>query len=533
MRELPANVLKAIRSGPVPVLREWRTMEPHEWTRAERNMAFCERYLVIPEGSKQGAKVQLHPFQEAFFYAVFDNPHGTRTAFLTVGRKNGKTALIAMILLCFLIGPEKRSNSKLSSGALSRDQAAIVYEYASKMIASSDPRVAAMVKATPSQKALLGLTCNVSYRALSADGKTNHGGSPYVAILDEMGQIKGRYDAFVEAVWTSQGAYDDAIRFVISTQAANDADWLSMELDDAISANNPRVVCHLYEAAPNADVDDEKAWYDANPGLGTILSYTEIKEAAEKAKRSPDFENTFRSLHLNQRVAVDAPFVSRDVWLSNGSTPRTLEGMEVFAGLDLATNTDLVALTLAAKDEDGLIHCHNYFWMPGDLVQDRAREDRQPYDVWVRQGLIRTTSGKAIDWGDLARDIDDILTGLDVKVLRFDRYKISLLKTAFAAIGITPPPLEEFGQGFVSMAPAINALEVMLLNSRLAHGNNPVLTMCAANAVVVKDPAGNRKFDKGRVKTGRIDGMVSLTMAVGGMETEIKAREKEFQMLFF
>src|SRR5688572_16592305 len=74
----------------------------------------------------------------------------------------------------------------------------------------------------------------------------------------------------------------------------------------------------------------------------------------------------------------------------------------------------------------------------------------------------------------------------------------------------------EFGQGFVSMSPAIRELESLLLSRRLRHGNHPVLTMCATNATVITDPAENRKFVKGKA-TGRIDGMVALAMAVGVM----------------
>lgn len=71
-----------------------------------------------------------------------------------------------------------------------------------------------------------------------------------------------------------------------------------------------------------------------------------------------------------------------------------------------------------------------------------------------------------------------------------------------------------FGQGFISMAPALDALETAMLNNRLRHDGHPTLTMCAANAVVLKDPAGNRKLDKAK-STGRIDGMVALAMAIG------------------
>jgi phage terminase large subunit-like protein len=67
--------------------------------------------------------------------------------------------------------------------------------------------------------------------------------------------------------------------------------------------------------------------------------------------------------------------------------------------------------------------------------------------------------------------------------------------------------------------PALRDLESALLSRKICHGNHPVLTMCAANAVVTTDPAGNRKLDKKRAR-GRIDGMVALDMALAVAATE-------------
>jgi phage terminase large subunit-like protein len=80
-------------------------------------------------------------------------------------------------------------------------------------------------------------------------------------------------------------------------------------------------------------------------------------------------------------------------------------------------------------------------------------------------------------------------------------------------------PLIEWGQGFKDMSPAIDTLESELLNGRIAHGNHPVLTMCAANAVISRDAAGNRKLDKHKA-TGRIDGLVAMAMAFGVANAE-------------
>jgi phage terminase large subunit-like protein len=151
--------------------------------------------------------------------------------------------------------------------------------------------------------------------------------------------------------------------------------------------------------------------------------------------------------------------------------------------------------------------------MPQDSVADAAKRDRAPYDVWVRQGFLRTTPGKVIDYDFVARDIGEICSGLNIGKLAFDRWRMDRMKGALERQAVDLP-LEPFGQGYVSMSPALDALEADLLGEKVKHGGHPVLAMCAANAVAVPDPAGNRKLDKSKA-TGRIDGMVALAMAEG------------------
>ncbi|MEN7471168.1 terminase large subunit domain-containing protein, partial [Providencia stuartii] len=103
-------------------------------TRGERVIAFIERYCIVPEGELLGQPMRLDDFQKRFILAIYDNPHRTDKAYLSIARKNGKTGLIAGILLAHLIGPEAVQNSQIVSGAMSREQAAIVFNLAVKMI---------------------------------------------------------------------------------------------------------------------------------------------------------------------------------------------------------------------------------------------------------------------------------------------------------------------------------------------------------------------------------------------------------------
>ncbi len=479
-------------------------------TRGDAIIGFIEAHCRVPEGKLVGRPMRLDPFQKDFIRRVYDNPAGTRRAILSIARKNGKSGLIAAIVLAHIAGPEARLNSQIVSGAQSRDQAALVFALASKMVNQS-PQLQKLVRIVPSGKRLIGLARNVEYRALAAEGKTAHGLSPVVVVFDELGQVRGPKDAFVEALETAQGAYDDGLQIVISTQAPTDADLLSVWIDDAIRSEDPHTVCVVHSADEDGEISDPVQWSKANPALGTFRSRVELEQAADKASRMPAFETSFRNLYLNQRVNMVSAFVSPGVWKLGNETPGELDGV-VYGGLDLSATTDLTALVLTTR-VDGLLRVRAEFWMPQDSVADAAKRDRAPYDVWVKAGLIRTTPGKVIDYAFVARDIGDITAGLSVAKIGFDRWRMDRMQTALEGAGVELP-LEPFGQGYQSMSPALDALEADLLKGVVRHGGNPVLAMCAANAVAVPDTAGNRKLDKSKA-TGRIDGLVALAMAEG------------------
>jgi phage terminase large subunit-like protein len=497
-------------------------------TTGDKVIAFCEAYLRVPEGAHVGQPMVLAEFQKQFIRDIYDNPHKTRRAYLAIARKNGKTALIAAILLAHLVGPVAVPNSQIISGARSRDQAALVFHLAEKMVLMS-PDLSKIIRIVPSSKRLIGLLRNVEYRAISAEGKTAHGLSPVLAILDEVGQIVGPQDSFVDAITTSQGAHESPLLIAISTQAATDADLFSVWLDDAKNSKDPRIVSHVYAADDGADVMDEAAWSAANPALGLFRSLDDLREQANQASRMPSAENTFRNLCLNQRVSTVSPFVSRDIWQSCAEYPEEMEGAQVYCGLDLSSRKDLTAFVAVAKRGDHWdVWCR--FWAPEEGVHERAKKDRVPYDVWAREGYLTLVPGNYVDYGFVVQDVVEMLGDCEVKQVAYDRWRMDLFKKELDAIGVELP-LTPHGQGFKDMAPALDTLEAELLNGRLRHGMNPVLTMCAANAVVRMDEAGNRKLDKHKA-SGRIDGMVALAMAFGSIAKEEAEPAPEYSMFF-
>ena len=498
-------------------------------SRAERNIAWIEQYCVIPEGKLVGKPVRLTPIQKDWLRKIYDTP--TRTFILSMARKNAKTALSAFLLLLHLCGPEARANSQLYSAAQSRDQAAILFELAAKIVRQS-PMLDAVVAIRDTAKQLHCADLGTLYKALSAEATTAYGLSPVFVVHDELGQVKGPRSELYEALESAQQAHDDPLTIIISTQAPTEADLLSILIDDAISGADPRVKVVLHTAPLDAPPFDEDTIRMANPHYDDFINQTEVMRQASEAQRMPSRESSYRNLILNQRVEANNPFVSRQIWIDNGDMQSGgWEGRDVYCGLDLSSVHDLTALTIMAPS-DGVWDVYSKFWLPAEGLIEKARADRVPYDIWANDGFLDTIPGKSIEYEFIAVFLRDLFDKCNVRAIGFDRWNFRFLKPWLEKAGFSQWEIEkfvEFGQGFVSMSPALRELESLLLNKKIRHGMHPVLTMCAANAVVVTDAAENRKFVKNK-SSGRIDGMVSLSMAVGVAPAQVEEVASVYEM---
>ncbi len=489
-------------------------------TRGERNCQWIEDNCRIPEGKLVGQRVKLTKEQREWIYLIYDTP--TRRFILSMARKNAKTALSAFLLLLHLVGPEAKENSQLYSAAQSREQASVLFSLAAKIVRFS-PELLAYVQIRESAKTLACPELGTLYRALSADASTAMGLSPVFVVHDELGQTRGPRSELYEALETASAAQESPLTIIISTQAPTDADLLSVLIDDALKGGDPRTKVVLYTADESLDPFGEQAIRQANPHFDAFMNKDEVFDQANAAKRMPSSESGYRNLILNQRIDPTAMFVSRSVWQSNGEPARDLRGRPVYGGLDLSSVSDLTALVLIGE-QDGQWDVEPTCWLPEQGLAEKSRQDRVEYDVWHRQGLLQATPGASISYDFVAQYLRGVFNRYDVQALAFDRYNMKFLKPCLVRAGFSEAELErfvEFGQGVVSMSPALRELETMLLRGELRHGNHPVLTMCAGNAALEIDAAENRKFTK-KKSIGRIDAMVALAMAVGTSVTAEK-----------
>lgn len=512
-------------------------------SRAERNIAWCEKHLRIPEGRFVGQPLKMTDYMKDDFRAIYDNPHKTRRAIISRGRKNAKTTECAMILLLHICGPEAKPNSQLYSAAMSRDQASILFALAAKMVRMS-PALDEVITIRDTAKQIFCPEMGSLYKALSADASTAAGLSPALIIHDETGQVRGPTSPLYDMLESATAAQQDPLSIVISTQAPNDNDLLSILIDDAQKGGDPKTVLRFNYAPEDLDPFSIEAIEAANPAFNAgIMNKDEVLDMQEQARRMPSRQAEFENLILNRRVETKRPFITAPIWKRCGFPVDSNPTTPIFGGLDLSGVSDLTALVYVQQIPDEKTeykwHVNPKFWIPGNGIHEKARIEKVPYPKWDEAGFMQIVDGSStIEYSFIAEQImQDIKSGLPIKKIAFDRYNYKHLKPWLKQVGFKEEDVEgehsifvEFGQGFVSMSPALRSLESLILNEKIAHENHPVLSWNVSNAVTVSDPAGNRKLIKNNSKGGtlsKIDGLVALTMAIGIAETtELKPKQQ-------
>ena len=189
-----------------------------------------------------------------------------------------------------------------------------------------------------------------------------------------------------------------------------------------------------------------------------------------------------------------------------------LEGRACYGGLDLSSTSDLTTLVLVFPplDESEPYIILPIFWLPDETLALRVRRDHVMYDVWEKQGFLKTTEGNVVHYGFIEKFIVELGERFNIREIGYDRWNASMMVQALEEDGFTMVP---FGQGFRDMSAPTKELMRLVLEHRINHGGHPVLRWNMDNAFVRTDPAGNIKIDKEK-STEKVDGAVAMVMAL-------------------
>lgn len=499
--------------------------------RVQYAIAFFESFLRLNGGEFEGEPFILQPWQRFIVGSLFgwvwevSGYRRFRTAYIETAKGNGKSPLVAGIGHAGLI-IDQEPRAEIYAAATKKDQAMVLFRDAVAMADQSPELSRRLVKSG------VGERCwNLAYPALHAffrpissdDGQS--GPRPHIALVDEVHEhkdsmvldmlrrgVKGRRQPLIVEI-TNSGVDRTSICYAHHEASIAVANARPGEagFDDTWFA----YICALDKG--DDWLNDPSCWIKANPNLGVSIPRTYLEDAVREAKNIPSRQNLIARLNFCVWTESVSAWISREAWDAVEVEPDldSLLGRRCYGGLDLSGRRDLTALGLFFPDNadevsgDLIVE----FWTPEDGLREREEHDRVPYLQWQREGFLQTTPGASIDYAWVARRLGELSSMYQIESVGYDRYRIHDFRRAMEAEGVDVK-LEEFGQGYKDMTPAIDAIENAILNGRIRIHRNPVLRWNAASAVLDQPTKVERKFAKHKA-TGRIDGLVASTMAIG------------------
>ena len=510
---------------------------------AARAIAFYRDVLRLNGGDYEGKPFELLPWQcfvvgSLFGWKGADGSRRYRVAYIEAGKGCGKSPLVAGIGLYGLTA-DGEARAEVYAAASKKDQAMILFRDAVAMVKQS-PALSArtVLSGGAGQEWNIAWHQTASFFRPIASDEAQSGPRPHIAVLDEIHEHKNQN--VVEMMRAGTKGRRQAL-IVMITNSGSDRHsvcWQYHEYARQVCAgvlDDDSFFAFVCALDPDDEpLADERCWHKANPSLAYGLPGLKyLREQVRESRGLPGKESVVLRLNFCVWVDADSPWLSHDVW-ARSSDPFPLEAMRgrrCWAGLDLGATQDLTALALRFEptDEDPRWRLATCFWLPGDELREKAERDKVPYLEWRDRGHLEALPGRAISIRAVLARVAALHAKFGMVSLAYDRWGIAALRQLATEEGITLPWVE-FGQGYKDMAPAVNEFERQLLNDQLAHDGNPVLGWNASNAVLLSDPAGNRKLDKSRAR-GRIDGMVAHVMATGAAIAE-REPEKKYQMIF-
>lgn len=502
--------------------------------RANHAIEFVENYCRHSKGKMGGRPFIMELWQKALVAAIFGIVHkidGTRKfqeVLFIVGRKNGKSTLAAAIGLYLQIA-DQEPGSEVYACATKKDQAKIIWLEAKRMVKKSP----VLLKRIKPLVAELFADCNDSYfKPLGADSDTLDGLNVHGALLDELAAWKTKelYDVIVDGT----SAREEPLILITTTAGTVRESIYDIKYDEAEQVingygdpngyKNERLLPVIYELDKREEWMDPTAWPKANPGLVTIKKVDQLEAKVSKAKINPMLVKNLLCKDFNIRETTSEAWLTFEQ-LNNTETfydyanphkgIRALNPNYGIGGADLSSTTDLTAAkVIFMVPNDPKIYVLQMYWLPEDLLEQRTKEDKIPYDTWHDQGLLRTCPGNSVHAKYVTEWFLEVMNVYDIYIpwIGYDswsaKYWVEEMKGHFGKESMIPVI-----QGKKTLSGPMKSLGADLESNRIVYNSHPIDKWCLSNTAVETDKNLNIQPCKSKNQRRRIDGTSALLNA--------------------
>lgn len=478
-------------------------------------IGFCKHV----KGELKGKPIFLMPAQQFVLAVVFgwvSKDSGLRRfryVYEEKARKNAKSTILAAIGL-YMLFLDQEGGAEVYSAAVDKDQAKIVWGVAREMVLqSSDFRK--MLK--DYSGAIIHQKSASTFKPLSRDNKNKDGLNVHCALVDEYHAHPD--DQILELLKGGTGSRLQPLLWVITTAGFNRNCACKRERDrvERILSGveeDEEYFGIIYTLDEGDDWKDPAVWKKSNPLLDVAVSSDFLEGLLRDARVRPEKENNFKVKHLNIWVDAHTRWINHEFWKKCrfDFDEDELIGRRCIAGFDLSTTTDLSGYCMCFLPE-GNDDPYRFLWrffMPEDNIDNRSED--VPYRAWINQGLIQTTYGNVIDYGEIESTVVKDAEKFNIEELNFDPWGAQGLMNNLSAQNLN---CNRFAQGMKEMSPAVKHTERGILSQEVAYADNPVMDYMISCAEIYRDVNDNVKIVKPKREetSSRIDGVIMMVMA--------------------
>ena len=441
-----------------------------------------------------------------------------RLAYIEVPKKNAKSTLLSCLSIWHLLMEGEGELGCIA--AKDRNQAAIIFDETAAMVKRS-PELAASLEVVDSRKTIVCQQTGSSLRVISRDAGAAEGPSYSFVFCDELHAWPDR--RLFEALRYSGRSRREPLLATIST-AGDRRDticWEQHEYAELTAADpnyDPRFYGKIFGARTDGSDDyfDPAVWRRVNPGMGVTMTEESFAADAREARNKATKLNGWLRYSLGVWTESTNRWLDPEKWAAcSGGPTSPFAGRKCILGMDLSKSTDLSAMIALFPCEGDEFEVDAMFWAPRDLIMERERTDRQPFQHWVNSGYITATDGNVIDHSKIREYVLEYAKTHQIEHIYMDLTGAVQLAVELQGAGLK---VAGWSQGFRGMSSGTKRLESLVLQNRIRHGGNPVLSWMSANVTVETNSFEDVRPVK-KKSTGRIDGIVALIFALGGWES--------------
>lgn len=520
--EVVSNKVRRVYKKLVADLHDQNSEWEYSPKRANHVIEFVENFCKHSKGKMGGKPFILELWQKAMLAAAFgfvhkiDGVRKYRELMLIIARKNGKSALGSALALYMLVA-DGEAGPEVVSAATKKDQAKIIWSESKRMVKKS-PVLLKRIK--PLVAELVSEFNDGSFKPLSSDSNTLDGLNVHCSLIDELHAIedKNLYDVIIDGMT----AREQPLSIITTTAGTVREGIFDLKYDEATriingysdgSYTDERTLPIIYELDNRKEWTDPKCWEKANPGLGTIKSFEQLRDKVKKAQANPQLVKNLLCKDFNIRETTSEAWLTFEQ-LNNTATfdLAKLKPRYGIGGADLSSTTDLTCATIIFMvPNDETIYVLQMYFLPESLLERRAQEDKIPYDIWQEQGLLRAVPGNKVHYKYVTEWFQEVQNELDIYIpwIGYDSWSANYWVEEMQGI-FGKDALEPVIQGKKTLSGPMKALGADLEAKKINYNNNPILKWCLSNTAIEVDKNLNIQPSKANNQRRRIDGTASL-----------------------